>query len=556
MTFKLKQSLLTVLFALFSCLSFGQKTYKFLKSESISGGNALTKPFKLLPESSQIKFTLPSYHGKISYFENNLAFPTIASELSTSFAVYQTERALPTYKFEFILPSEKPIHFKTSQIQFSGPKSTFSNLIKVSNPYDFHGLKAVTVSIAPFRFENGKFSTCTDLTLTFPKGLNPKTYPRMHPDFTTIAKQTFINFDPQKINSQSKATKLLIITSAGINQSRVLEPYRKWKAKNGIQSKVHLYPSETGTGVEALKTFIETQKDFTHLLICGSPMEIPSQAFYTLNSTWFKSPDWESIPLQKEEKLNKGVTSDQYYAGVDPTLKKYIPNFFVSRIPLSNSDDVRKMLTRIMNNKLESNQKDHILVIASSENTGRGLTDQALTEQQIATYKKVNFKTLLEKDKKLSEAMVNKALNEHPTLTIYQGHGFIDHWHTSQYHALTETKPTIFFQPVCQTGALFTKSMAAQQCKVNAIGVFASSNNCYSSVTSKWTSLTMQAISNQKFTTMGGLLFSSTIDLALRCKALAQPDLESGYISLQFNYFGDASMSTSTLNSLFKLDKK
>ncbi|MCK5835038.1 MAG: hypothetical protein KAG98_04850, partial [Lentisphaeria bacterium] len=493
MTFKLKQSLLTYLLMLFSCLSIAEQTYKFIKSEKVSGGTQLTKAFGLLPKSSQIKFTLPEYSGKISYFENNIVFPTVASELSTSFGVYQTERALPTYKFEFIISDPKTIDLKLSDLLFTDPTSAFDDLITVSKPYDFQGLKAVTVSISPFRLQNGKLATCKSLTLKFRNNQDSKVYPWMHPDFTTIAKQTFINFDAGKVNPEIKPTKLLIITSAEINNSSVLEPFRKWKNKNGIQTETHLYPSETGEGVEALKDFIGKQKDFTHLLLCGSPEDIPAQAFYSLNSTWFKSPNWEFIPLPKKEKLNKGVTSDQYYAGVDPTIGNYIPNLFVSRIPLSKPADVRRMLNRIMNYKLTTKKKRHTLAIASAENNGRNLPDQALIEQLAKRYNEVEFKTLFAADKKLSEKVINNALNEQPTLTIYLGHGFIDRWQTSGYRALNETKPTIFFQPVCQTGALFTKSMAAQQCKVNAIGVFAASNNCYTSVSSKLTQLTMEA---------------------------------------------------------------
>ena len=556
MTFKLKQSLLIFLFMLFSSLSFAQKTYQFIKSEKVSGGQVLSKPFELLTKSSQIRFTLPSYSGEISYFENNIAFPTVASELSTSFGVYQTERALPTYKFELIISDSNPATIvDLNRTLFGNPKADFKNLIKVSKPYNFQGLKAVTVSLSPFRLEKGKLITCKEATVQLKKNsIYSGLYPLMHQDFLTIAKQTFINFEPAKINPKPKPTKLVIITTEQLVKSGILEPFAKSKENEGLKTEVFIYPNETGAGIEPLKNFISKQKNITHLMLCASPEDIPTQTFYTLNSRWYKTVNWHEIPFDKKKKLNKGVTSDQYYTGVDPTIQNYIPDFFVSRIPLSKPKDVKKMLDRIINQKTK--HKGHILAIASDEDNRRDLSDQTMIERLVTKYKHVKFNTLFQKNQKLSEAIINASLNQQPTLTIYQGHGFTDHWQTGKYYARTETKPTIFFQPVCQTGALFTQSMAAQQCRVNAIGVFASTNNCYTSVSSTLTQLTIKAMNSQKFTTMGGLLFSSTIDLALRCKALAEPDLESGYISLQFNYFGDASMSTTELNLLFTQPKK
>jgi hypothetical protein len=553
MLLKLKQSSIIILFSIFIGKANAQTVYKFLKSVQISGGNIAKTPFVWQKEESQIQFTLPTYHGKISYFEGNTSFPTIKSAQSTSFANYQDERELPSYKFEFILANGEKPNFQLSAIQSTGPKHLFKNLIKVSKPYHFQGFYAVTVIVSPFRLVQGKIITCEHLTLKYIPKKQTIPYPSMHHDFNTIAQQLFINFDQTLLNPKSLSTKLLIITTKQIALSGALDKFKKWKYRNNIKTETHIYPEETGKGVESLKLFIHQHRP-THLLLCGNPADIPSKTFYRKHSQWFKDSSWAKLNI--DHKLDNALTTDQYYAGVDPTTKNYIPNLFVSRIPISDPKQVKAMTERIITYSSSPQNRGHILAIADNENNRRDLSSQALIEGVKNKYPQVQFKILLEKNKSLSTRAVAEALNNQPKLTIYLGHGLIDHWQTSGYQAKEKTKPTLFFQPICQTGAILPGSLAIQQCKTGAIGVFASSNNCYEPISTAITQATLKTLNQNKFTTIGGLLLSSTIDLTLRSKALSKPQSEAEYICLQFNYFGDASMSTAPLQQLFAPTQK
>ena len=538
-----KKSALLFLFVCSVMLSNlnAQKSYAFVSKREVSGGTEVKSAFVFNQNKKEVTFTLPKFKGKISLFEADLSTVFVDGELSSSFGHYQNIRSLPTYKIEYLIPGGEEVTIEVLTKELAEGSTPFEALIEVSYAYKFKGMKAITIKVSPFKYSKARKILSFYKTLRF-KLVHGTTKNRdkveLFKDFNVLAEDLFINYND--IESQLTVTdtiKLLIITPKKYKTK--LNRFVDWKRKLGFEVKVAIYPSETGD----IEDYMH-QHSCTHLILVGAAEDIPSNRFYIKNHKW-----------SKREESGKAFYSDAPYSGIDPLAKIFIPQRFVSRILARTPDQVEQQLNLFVDFEQGKFSKgEHTLFVASAENNGIDQTDIAVFDEiegKLEHTKIIKVYQGMTKKSVTPETIYN-ALDQKVAIAFYLGHGFETHWSTSRFKGLNDCRRTLFIQPVCLTGTLSKLSLAEQQMNHNALGVFASSNNTYWPTSFSITKEIAKQLQTKKFKTIGGLLSSGVINLSLRGNSLGNPLSEAEFISNQFHYFGDCTLSPDYLYKLYE----
>ncbi|MBI5403330.1 MAG: T9SS type A sorting domain-containing protein [Ignavibacteriae bacterium] len=205
-----------------------------------------------------------------------------------------------------------------------------SNLVDLKEPYVVRDLRGLTVQFNPVQYnpQKGVLRVYNKVTVEIYRDdskslINPLV--RLNPfrgvssDFAPIYRSLFLNYgmDGTRYDSIAEPGKMLVICPTAYMSS--ITQFVQWKQSRGLNVTVAEYPTATGTGNTAIKTYIQNMYNspgsVTYIVLVGDVADIP-----TLNG------QYESAP------------SDPCYvklAGTDA-----YPDAFISRMSCQNAASI------------------------------------------------------------------------------------------------------------------------------------------------------------------------------------------------------------------------
>ncbi|HPS65202.1 MAG TPA: C25 family cysteine peptidase, partial [Ignavibacteria bacterium] len=205
-----------------------------------------------------------------------------------------------------------------------------SNTVSIDDPYIIRDLRGMTFEINPLQYNaaQGKMKVYKKLVVEFYNDRSKQAvnvYNRLSPltqvsgEFAPIYREMFLNYGmgQSRYDSIPEPGKVLFICPTAYMTA--IQPLVAWKQQRGMNVTVAEYPTATGSGNTAIKTYIQNMYNsagsVTYIILVGDVADIP-----TLSGTYEQAP------------------SDPCYvklAGTDS-----YPDAFISRISCQNAASV------------------------------------------------------------------------------------------------------------------------------------------------------------------------------------------------------------------------
>jgi hypothetical protein len=167
------------------------------------------------------------------------------------------------------------------------------NTVALEEPYIVRDLRGMTIQFNPMQYNPAEnklriykrivIEVYTDVSKN---AVNP--FIRQHPlqkvasEFTEIYRTLFMNYgmDNVRYDSIPEPGRLLIIYAS--QYSSVIAPFVSWKTERGLTVLTAEYPSQTGSGNTAIKTYIQnlynSASSLTYIILVGEAAEIPTNS--------------------------------------------------------------------------------------------------------------------------------------------------------------------------------------------------------------------------------------------------------------------------------------
>jgi hypothetical protein len=375
-----------------------------------------------------------------------------------------------------VMPSKG--HF-TRNIHPSTVPYSFSNMykedvwypqqnIQLDIPYVVRDLRGQTVQFNPMQYNGveGKLRICRRLVVEIyadnnVAAVNP--FNRVNKlnavsgEFVDIYNNLFLNYGtgPHDYVPIPEPGRLLIVYPAAFASK--VTPFYEWKLQKGIPTLLAEYPTQTGTGSAALKTYIQnlynSTDGITYIILIGESNQIP-----TISGVY------------------EGAPSDPCYvklAGTDA-----YPDAYISRISPTSEANLGYVLWKIM--RYEKFPDGGIngawyfkgIGVASNEGSppdwtyANTLRDMLINNMHFTDVDQIY-------DPGANASMVTTALNNGRSVINYIGHGSGTSWSTSYFnnssiHALTNGYKNPFIIDVACLNGNFTMSECMEEAWIRA----------------------------------------------------------------------------------------
>ncbi len=413
-----------------------------------------------------------------------------------------------------IEPSTIPYTFsKIFELNDFYPTSNFS----LSTPYIVRDLRGVTMQFNPIQYNpvSKELKICTRLVVEIlndenVKAENPllrdKPFKGVSKEYDDIYSTLFANYGVEglKYNFIPEPGRLLIIYAQ--NYENEVNTFYNWKISKGVPTLKAKYPSETGTGASAIKSYIQnlynSAEGITYIILVGEAAEIP-----------YLSGQYESAP------------SDPCYvklAGTDA-----YPDAFIGRISPKSVTNLAYIFEKIRKYEDEpftgTNASWYLkgMGVASDEGTPTDwqranlLRTMFLDDMHFTSVDQVY-------DPGASSSTVTTNLNEGRSVINYIGHGSGTSWSTTSFGVSTINalnngyKNPFVFDVACLNGD-FTMGECMEEAWIRAgdlntpkgaIAVYGSTTNASWVPPCDMQYHAMELLTQREKMTVGGVCFS------------------------------------------------
>lgn len=300
--------------------------------------------------------------------------------------------------------------------------------ILLDEPYIVRDLRGQTIQFNPMQYNpaEAKLKICKRIVVEVfndPDGqaVNPfyRTAPlvKVNKEFDEVYKSLFINYGIGEYDyvPLDETGRLLIIYPASFASSII--PFYNWKVERGITTLLAEYPTQTGTGAAAIKTYIQnlynSPEGLTFVILVGESNQIP-----TLYGQYESAP---SDPC-----FVKLAGTDAY------------PDAFISRISPASSANLDYILWKLIRyEKYPDTGPDAAWYL---KGTGVASNEGSPTDWQRAEWLRSMlidnmYFTHVDQiyDPGATASQVTNALNEGRSVLNYIGHGSGTSWGTTGY---------------------------------------------------------------------------------------------------------------------------
>ncbi|MGB5528858.1 MAG: C25 family cysteine peptidase, partial [Ignavibacteriaceae bacterium] len=442
-----------------------------------------------------------------------------ATNYSIIDAEYETKETLPVMpsKGHFtrnIDPDSVPFEFD----EFYSTNDWYpSENILLDVPYIIRDLRGQTIQFNPMQYNpaGGKLKICKRIVVEVfndPNGqaVNPfvRTSPliKVNKEFDAVYQSLFINYGMGEYDYTplEETGRLLIIYPTAFASN--ITPFFNWKVERGIQTLLAEYPTQTGSGSAAIKTYIQnlynSPDGLTFIILVGEASQIP-----TLYGQYESAP---SDPCYV-----KLAGSDAY------------PDAFISRISPSSSTNLDYVLWKLIKyEKYPDTGPDAAWYlkgtgVASNEGSppdwqrANWLRDMLINDMYFTQVDQIY-------DPSATASQVTTALNDGRSVLNYIGHGSGTSWGTtgfsnSHIHQLSNGYKNPFIIDVaCQNGN-FTMNECMEEAWIRtgdmnnprgAISVYGASTNASWVPPCDMQNHAMMLLTTRQKQTAGGICFN------------------------------------------------
>ena len=422
--------------------------------------------------------------------------------------------------------------------------------IKLDEPYIVRDLRGLTVQFNPLQYNPSKqilrvirrleVEIFPDYSALAVNPLYRKTQtPILSSEFTPIYKNLFLNFGmgAMRYDTIPEPGRMLIVCPT--NYMSTITPFVEWKQSRGLNVTVAEYPTTTGSGANAIKTYIQNMYNspgsVTYIILVGDVSDIP-----TLNGQYEGAP---SDPC-----FVKLAGNDAY------------PDAFISRISVQNTTSLNYVLKKLIRYEKEPDQGTNGLWykkaagVASNENGGTPYYDWQRMDWIRDTLLAHGF-TQVDQiyAPSATQQMITNAVNDGRSLLNYIGHGSGTSWGTTGYgvtqiYQLSNGYKNPFIIDVACLNGNFTLNECMEEAWLRAgdtvnvkgaISIYGSSTNASWVPPCDMQNHAIDLLMDQSKITVGGVCFHGLM------KAM---DLWGGStgeglkLMEQYNIFGDCSL--------------
>lgn len=480
----------SILFIFVSFLSFGQS---FNKSKGIQANIVSTSS-----NSTTIEFILNNYDKtNIDINGSDYIFYNIPGSI---WLMQKGMPQLPAHRASIIIPDLAGMNFRIIDQQFTEIETTpvvpskghftrnidpskvpytFNefytqdrwfpeNNISLDNPYIVRELRGLTIQFNPMQFNpvEKKLKICTRIVVKVysdPNApvINPfireKAFSGVSKEFEDVYKTLFINYGTANYNyvPLNEIGRLLIIYPVAFASD--ITPFYNWKVEKGIPTILAEYPTETGSGSAAIKTYIQNLYDspdgLTFIVLVGESNQIP-----TLSGQY------------------EGAASDPCYVKLEGT--DAYPDAYISRISPSSAANLDYILYKMIKyEKFPNTGTDAAWYlkgtgVASAEGSPTDYSRANLLRDMLIN--NMNFTTVDQiYDPGATTIQVTNALNDGRSILNYIGHGSGTSWGTTGfdnadiYNLSNGYKNPVILDVACENGD-FTMSECMEEAWVRA----------------------------------------------------------------------------------------
>jgi hypothetical protein len=357
------------------------------------------------------------------------------------------------------------------------------NNIKLDEPYIVRDFRGMTVQVNPFQYNPSlkKLKIYSRIVVEVFEDpgknvVNPfmRSYPltKVSSEFSDIYRTLFMNYGMNNLRYDSipEPGRLLIIYPA--IYSSAIVPFYQWKVQRGLTTVLAEYPTQTGSGANAIKTYIQNMYNspgsVTYIVLVGESNQIP-----TLFGNY------------------EGAASDPCYvklAGTDA-----YPDAFISRISTQNVNSLNYVLTKLIKYEKEPQPGAPWYKkgtgVASNEGSPPDYTRAGWLRDTLMAHGFTHIDQIYAPT--ATKIMITNALNDGRSVLNYIGHGSGTSWGTTGYnvsdiHALANGYKNPFIIDVACLNGKFTLSECMEEAWLRAgdtanpkgaIGVYGASTN-------------------------------------------------------------------------------
>lgn len=422
------------------------------------------------------------------------------------------------------------------------------NNISLDEPYIIRDLRGQTVQFNPMQYNpaEGKLKICTRMLVEVYSDANvtaENTLQRSRPltgiskEFSGIYSSLFINFGfsyYDYVPLQENGRLLIVYPTAFASN---IIPFVQWKQERGLQTLTAEYPTATGTGTTALKSYIQnlynSAEGLTFIIFVGESNQIPT------------------ISGQYE-----GAPSDPCYvklAGTDA-----YPDAFISRISPSSATNLDYVLHKLIRYEKFPDTGPAAtwylkgVGVASNEGSPPDYTRASWLKAMLID--DMYFTQVDEiYDPGATSSMVTTSLNNGRSIINYIGHGSGTSWSTTGFgvstiHQLANGYKNPFILDVACMNGDFTMTECMEEAWIRAgdmanpkgaIAVYGSSTNASWVPPCDMQNHAVSLLTNREMKSVGGVCFNG---LMHGMDLWGGSSGEGLKMMEQYNIFGDCTM--------------
>lgn len=375
-----------------------------------------------------------------------LTFILIINKAETSPEFYiQNQSVEEKYLQHKVFPSQAPWEksrelkdrpFTINRNYYTTSGSISDPLIKISEPIVIGGVKAVLVSIMPFRYDPsaGRISYTTKASIRINLSSGLPIYSDIAPAFKEILSALAVNSESVDYTGTNN---YLIITPP--EYESVMGPFAAYKSSMGY-SVLMVNTSITGTTTSAIQSYIQNRYNN----ISTRP------EFILLAGDIDKIPEWT------------GIGSDNPHTDLNYTLLEGSDPFadaFIGRFPVANSTELTNIITKTiyMESNIGALPKKNVFMASTdnwaiTEGTHNFVIDSFFTAPSYT-----NVKLYTHTYNATTQQLID-ALNNNQVFAIYSGHGSTTSWadgpplNQTQVNALNNSYFPFVYSFACLTG--------------------------------------------------------------------------------------------------------
>lgn len=265
--------------------------------------------------------------------------------------------------------------------------------------------KEIRITIA------GEFATLPDLLRDTPTA------------FRHIFKEQFCNYPHETLQRNkhylSDGDKMVIISHQ--DYITEMEPLKRWKELRGIHTTLVSYPSETGSGIENLQSYISelyTEQEPTYLILVGDATDIPPQISFPYDS----------------------AASDPTYVMLEGGEYDWYPEMLLGRLSVSTPDEAALVVRKIINYEKSPSSSNNwsrkALVISDDDyySVGNGTTTMdKISDTCVTILGEGGFQVTKLYDPGATQDELITQINSGKGLIYYMGHGDRALWSTTAF---------------------------------------------------------------------------------------------------------------------------